>query len=129
MMTDPIADMFTRIRNASKVHKKEVVVPYSNIKRAIADILVKEGYLEHAEKTADKKAELILKLKYKNGEPVVHQLKRISKPGHRRYVKNDEAVKVLNGFGLAIVSTPKGVMTGPEARRAKVGGELLCEVY
>lgn len=129
MMTDPIADMLTRIRNASFVQKKEVIVPYSNIKMAIADILVKEGYLESAEKTTEKKADLLMKLKYEAGEPAIHHLKRVSKPGHRHYVKSGGISKVLNGLGLAIVSTPKGVMTGREAYQEKVGGELLCEVY
>jgi len=129
MMTDPIADMLTRIRNASLVHKKEVVAPFSNIKMALAEILLREGYLENVEKTPGTKPELILKLKYESGEPMVHELKRISKPGHRRYVKKDEMAKVLNGFGLSIISTPKGVMTGLDAYREKIGGELLCEVY
>ena len=128
-MTDPIADMLTRIRNASLVHKKEVILPFSNIKMAVGDILVREGYLENIEKTSGTKPELIFKLKYEAGEPAVHELKRISRPGHRRYVKKDEIAKVLNGFGLSIVSTPKGVMTGLEAYHAKIGGELLCEVY
>ena len=129
MMTDPIADMLTRIRNASLVKKAEVVVPFSKIKLAIAQTLVKEGYLEKAEKSKDAIAQLVLTLKYENREPVIHVLKRMSKPGQRRYVKNSEIQKVLNGFGIAIISTPRGIMTSWEAAREKVGGEIICEVY
>jgi len=129
MMTDPIADMLTRIRNASLVRKAEVAVPFSKIKLAIAQTLVKEGYLEKTEKTKDAVAHLVLTLKYEGREPVIHSLKRVSKPGQRRYVKNSEINKVLNGFGIAIISTPRGVMTSWEAARDKVGGEIICEVY
>jgi small subunit ribosomal protein S8 len=129
MMTDPIADMLTRIRNASLVKKSEVAVPFSKIKLAIAQALVKEGYLEKAEKTKDAVAQLVLTLKYEGREPVIHVLKRVSKPGQRRYVKNSEIQKVLNGFGIAIISTPRGIMTSWEAARDKVGGEIICEVY
>ncbi|MDD2758276.1 MAG: 30S ribosomal protein S8 [Patescibacteria group bacterium] len=129
MMTDPIADMLTRIRNASMIKKPEVVLPYSNLKMAIAGILVREGYLAKAEMIKDKKPQLALTLKYDGRESAVQHIKRISKPGHRQYVKNDELGKILNGLGLVILSTPKGVMTDAEARRAKVGGEVLCEVY
>ncbi|MDO9510029.1 MAG: 30S ribosomal protein S8 [Candidatus Magasanikbacteria bacterium] len=129
MMTDPIADMLTRIRNASLVKKAEVSIPFSKIKLAIAQTLVKEGYLEKAEKSKDALAQLILTLKYENREPVIHVLKRMSKPGQRRYVKSSEIKKVLNGFGIAIISTPRGIMTSWEASREKVGGEIICEVY
>ena len=129
MMTDPIADMLTRIRNASLVHKKEAVVPFSKIKLAIAKILVKEGYLLGAEEKKDIHPFLLLTLKYEDGEPVIRSLKRISKPGHRVYVKNEELKSVLNGFGTSILSTPQGVMTNNEARKNKMGGEVICEVY
>lgn len=129
MMTDPIADMLTRIRNASMVKKSEVTVSYSKIKMAIAQTLAKEGYLEKVEKTKDKLPQLVIFLKYDGREPVIHSLKRISKPGQRRYVKNDEIDKVLNGFGISILSTPRGIMTNWEALRDKVGGEVICEVY
>lgn len=129
MMTDPIADMLTRIRNASMARKKEVAVPFSKIKAAIAGILVREGYLEKAEEKTDTHRHLVLRLAYQNGSPAVNHLARISTPSHRRYVKAGEVNKVLNGFGVAILSTPKGVMTGNEAKKAGVGGELLCEVY
>ncbi len=129
MMTDPIADMLTRIRNASMVKKSEVTVSYSNIKMAIAQTLVKEGYLEKVEKTKDKIPQLLITLKYDGREPVIHSLKRVSKPGQRRYVKSGEIGKVLNGFGISVLSTPRGIMTNWEALRDKVGGEVICEVY
>jgi len=129
MMTDPIADMLTRIRNASMVHKKEVALPYSKIKLAIAEILVREGFLEKIEVSEDKKPQILITLKYQGRESAIHSLKRISKPGHRQYVKSTELGKVLNGFGLAIISTPKGVLTHIEAKKEKIGGELICEVY
>ncbi len=129
MMTDPIADMLTRIRNASMVHKKEVAIPYSKIKLAIATILAREGYIVSVEELKDNHPYLLLTLKYENGEPAIHHLKRISKPGQRTYVKKDAIDRVLNGYGLAILSTPSGVLTDAEAKGANVGGELLCEVY
>ncbi len=130
MMTDPIADMLTRIRNASFARKKEVMVPYSKLKMAIATILEREGYLAHVEQVKPEKHPMIaLTIKFNNGEPAVQHLKRISTPGHRQYIKNDEIAKVLNGFGCAILSTPRGVMTNTEAIAAGVGGELICEVY
>ncbi len=129
MMTDPIADMLTRIRNASLVHKKEVSVPFSKIKLAIANILVRTGYLEKVEEKKDGHAYLLLTLKYESRAGVIHSIKRISTPGHRKYVKADAISKVLNGFGVAILSTPKGIMSDAEAIQNKVGGELICEVY
>jgi small subunit ribosomal protein S8 len=128
-MTDPIADMLTRIRNASMVKKSEVTVSYSKIKMAIAQTLVKEGYLEKVEKTKDKIPQILITLKYDGREPIIHSLKRVSKPGQRRYVKSNEIGKVLNGFGISVLSTPKGIMTNWEALRDKVGGEVICEVY
>jgi small subunit ribosomal protein S8 len=129
MMTDPIADMLTRIRNASSVHKNEVTIPFSKIKMAIATILVREGYIAKAEETKGKPAFLVLTLKYNDKQPVIQHLARVSTPGHRRYVKTDEIKPVLNGFGMAILSTPRGILSDKEALAAKVGGELLCEVY
>lgn len=129
MMTDPIADMLTRIRNASSVRKKEVVLPYSKLKMSIAGILAREGYLEKAEATTDKKPQIILTLKYEGREPAISSLRRVSTPGHRKYVKSADLSKVLNGFGLAILSTPVGVMSNIEAKKAKVGGEIICEVF
>ena len=129
MMTDPIADMLTRIRNASMVHKKEVIVPFSKIKLAIANILVQTNYLEKAEEKKDGHPYLLLTLKYEGRTGVIQSIARISTPGHRKYVKAGAIGKVLNGFGIAILSTPKGLMTGADAIKNKVGGELICEVY
>jgi small subunit ribosomal protein S8 len=129
MMTDPIADMLTRIRNASAVKKKEVVVPFSKIKMGIAGILIKQGYLVAAEEKKEKHPYILLTLKFTGGMPAITNLKRVSKPGHRRYVKSEDIKAVLNGFGTAIYSTPKGLLTNEEARKMKVGGELICEVY
>ena len=129
MMTDPIADMLTRIRNASFVHKKEVVVPFSKIKKAIAEILVQNGYLESATATDDKKPSLVITLKYHGRTPAISSLDRVSKPGHRRYVKSTDLGRVLNGLGVAILSTPQGVMTDNSAREKNVGGEVLCQVF
>ena len=129
MMTDPIADMLTRIRNASLIHKKEVTLPYSKIKMGIANILVKQGYLQKAEEKTDAHPYILLTLQYHNGMPAITHIKRISKPGHRQYMKRDDIEKVLSGFGVAILSTPKGLLTNDEARKQQVGGELICEVY
>lgn len=129
MMTDPIADMLTRIRNASLIHKKEVVVPFSKIKINIAKILVEQGYLEKAEEKKDAHPYILLTLKYHGHTPAITHIKRISKPGHRQYIKRDDIEKVLSGFGLAILSTPKGLLTNDGARKQQVGGEIICEVY
>lgn len=129
-MTDPIADMLTRIRNASMVHKPEVAVPFSKLKLAIAKILVREGYLSSATENKEGAwSHLVLGLKYDGGQPVIQNLKRVSRPGHRQYVKSSDMKPVLNGYGLAILSTPQGLMTNKEAKKAKVGGELICEIY
>jgi len=130
MMTDPIADMLTRIRNASLVHKKEVELSFSKIKLAIAKILVTTGYLNGAQERKDgNKIYLLLNLKYSGRDSAIHSIKRISKPGHRVYAKADELDKILNGFGMAVLSTPKGVLSDADARLHKVGGEVICEVY
>lgn len=129
MMTDPIADMLTRIRNASLVHKKEAAIPYSKLKLAIAEILVREGYVAKVEETKTKPAFIVITLKYHGRESAIQHLERLSTPGHRHYVKKEKIEKVLNGLGLAILSTPKGVLTGAEAVKQNVGGELLCEIY
>lgn len=128
-MTDPIADMLTRIRNASLIYKKEVSLPYSKIKLGIANILVKHGYLEKAEEKKDIHPYILLTLKFNSGMPAITEIKRISKPGHRKYIKKDDIDAVLSGFGVAILSTPKGLLTNDEARKQQVGGELICEVY
>jgi len=128
-MTDPIADMLTRIRNAVAVNKQDVVLPYSKIKHAIARILVNEQYLASAEKIDEKFSSLKLVLKYNNKKPIISHIKRISKPGRRVYVSRENVPFVLNDLGLAIISTSRGVMSNKQARRARVGGELICEVW
>ncbi len=129
MMTDPIADMLTRIRNAVAVNKTELTLPYSKIKHEIAKILLKEGYLKEVEKLNEQFSSLRLVLKYNNSTPAITHLKRISKPGRRIYVSREGIPYVLNDLGIAILSTSKGVMTNKQARRARIGGELICEVW
>jgi small subunit ribosomal protein S8 len=131
VMTDPIADMLTRIRNGNLVGHEKVDVPGSNIKRAIADILKQEGYIRDAEFIPDTKQGTIrVHLKYgPNNARVITGVKRISKPGRRIYVKSDEMPRVLGGLGIAIVSTNRGIMTDRDARKAKAGGEVICYVW
>ena len=127
-MTDPIADMLTRICNALTVKKETVEVPVSNMKKAIADILVNEGYIKEVG-TAEN-GNLVLTLKYtENRQSVIGGLQRVSKPGLRRYSGAQEMPKVLGGFGIAIVSTNKGIMTDKQAKAQNVGGEVLCYVW
>ena len=137
-MTDPIADMLTRIRNASAVKKREVVLPMSKIKYEIAKILRDEGWIYNVEvkKVKSKKNksaifdQLSIILKYKkSGRPALTRIKRISKPGLRVYAKKDELPKVLNNLCIAIISTPKGLMTNKQARKKGLGGEVICEIY
>lgn len=129
-MTDPIADMLTRIRNAQKNMHDEVSVPYSKLKLSMANILEKEGYISSVKEKKEFPREIILKLKYgSNKKPVINELKRISKPGQRIYTSSNEMPKVLNNLGISIISTPKGLMTGNEAKKNKVGGEVLCQIW
>jgi len=127
---DPIADMLTRIRNANRVGRKLVLIPKSKICTGIAQVLKDEGYIEEYDEIADtQQGQLRVKLKYaSNGDKVIHQIDRRSKPGCRVYQKVDELPMVLNGMGIAVVSTSKGVMSDRRAREANVGGELLCVV-
>lgn len=128
-MSDPIADMLTRIRNAQRVEKTEVVMPSSKLKVAIAGVLKDEGYIEGFNVVAnDGKPELHIGLKYYAGRPVIERLERVSRPGLRVYKGRDAIPQVMNGLGVAIVSTPRGVMTDRKARAAGVGGEVLCFV-
>lgn len=130
MMTDPIADMLTRIRNGLAVKKAEIVLPYSKIKHEIAKILKREGYIAEAEKIEDNFASLKLTLAYKEDKtPAIVHIQRISKPGQRRYVSREKIPYVLNNLGIAVLSTSKGLMTNRQARRSKIGGELICEVW
>lgn len=129
MQTDPIADMLTRIRNAQAVFKKDVVMPLSKIKVAIAAVLKNEGYLEDfARKEEAGRATLEISLKYYNEVPVINSIKRVSRPGLRVYKGKDELPVVNNGLGIAVISTPKGVMSNKEARRLGLGGEVLCYI-
>jgi small subunit ribosomal protein S8 len=131
VMSDPIADMLTRIRNANVVRHETVEIPASTVKREIAEILKKEGFIRDAEYIEDNKQGIIrLFLKYgPNQERVISGLKRISKPGLRVYTKSQEIPRVLGGLGIAIISTSKGVMTDKEARQSKAGGEVICYVW
>ncbi len=131
MMTDRIADMLTRIRNAQQARLEKVEMPASNTLMAIADILKKEGYIQSA-KAFNRKGHkhLRLTLRYDDdGRPVIREIQRVSKPGRRVYAGADELPRVKNGYGIAIVSTSKGVMTDKSARAARVGGEILCTVF
>ncbi|WP_194724362.1 30S ribosomal protein S8 [Noviherbaspirillum malthae] len=128
-MSDPIADMLTRIRNAQGVQKTTVAMPSSKVKVAIANVLKDEGYIEdYAVSEAEGKSELKIGLKYYAGRPVIERLERVSRPGLRIYKGKDDIPSVMNGLGVAIVSTPKGVMTDRKARATGVGGEVICYV-
>ena len=127
-MHDPISDMLTRIRNAQRSNKVAVAMPSSKLKCAIAQVLKEEGYIEDFSVSADVKPVLSVSLKYYAGKPVIEQIKRVSRPGLRVYKGSEEIPAVMNGLGIAIVSTSKGVMTDRKARAAGVGGELLCIV-
>ena len=130
-MTDPIADMLTRIRNANNARHTTVDIPASNMKKAIANILLEEGYIKNVEIIEDNIQGIIrITLKYgENKQKVLTGLKRVSKPGLRSYASKDELPRVLKGLGIAIISTSKGVMTDKEARRQNVGGEVLAFIW
>lgn len=130
-MTDPIADMLTRIRNAQAVSKARVEMPYSKVKHNLATILMEEGYLEDVRKTEDaNKPVLVIKLKYNTeGKAVIRSVQRVSKPGRRVYARNTELPFILNNIGIAIISTSHGLMTNKKARKEKLGGEVICEIY
>ena len=128
-MSDPIADLLTRIRNAQMVSKTTVSAPASKVKVAIAQVLKDEGYIDGFQvKTEGGKSELEIALKYYAGRPVIERIERVSRPGLRIYKGSDDIPRVMNGLGVAIVSTSKGVMTDRKARAAGIGGELLCIV-
>jgi small subunit ribosomal protein S8 len=128
-MSDPIADMLTRIRNAQLVEKSTVTMPSSKLKAAIAQVLHDEGYIEGFRVVGDAgKNELEISLKYYAGRPVIERIERVSRPGLRVYKGRDAIPKVMNGLGVAIVTTPRGVMTDRKARQTGVGGEVLCYV-
>ncbi len=130
-VTDPIADMLTRINNAVAVRKRYVVVPASKLKVEIARVLKAEGFIDHYDLTKDRPQPMLrIQLKYtKNNEPILTGVRRISKPGRRVYTKRQDIPLVLSGLGIAVLSTPRGVMTGKKAHRLGLGGEVLCYVW
>ena len=128
-MTDVIADMLTRVRNALNAKHETVEIPASNTKKAIADILLKEGYISNVEIIEGVQGTIKITLKYEGNQKVITGLKRVSKPGLRVYVGADEIPQVLGGLGIAILSTSKGIMTGKEAKLARQGGEVLAYVW
>ena len=130
MVTDPIADMLTRIRNANAMRYKEVEIPSSKVKVEIAKILKNEGFInDYKVKKNNVQDVIVLNLKYNNKERVITGLKRISKPGLRVYAKSNEIPRVLNGLGIAIISTSQGIMTGKDAKAANLGGEVLAYIW
>ena len=130
-LTDPIGDMFSRIRNGQLRLLRSVNVPASNFRLQILEVLKSEGYISNffIEKTENNKKNLKVDLKYYEGNPVIKEIKRISKPGRRIYSRADSIPKIQNGLGLAIISTPKGVMSDNEARKNNIGGEIICRVF
>lgn len=131
MMTDPIADMLTRIRNGVSVERPNVEMPLSKVKRGLADVLKREGYIwDWQEVESTPVNSLRLDLKYgPNGERVIQKIKRVSKPGRRVYSRANELAPVLNGLGISVVSTSRGVLSDREARQRNLGGEVLCEIW
>lgn len=128
-MSDPIADMLTRIRNAQLAKKATVIIPFSKIKSDIASVLKEEGYISDFEKKfINNHAQLEIMLKYYSGTPVIERINRISRPGLRSYKSAGEIPQIMSGLGIAIISTSRGVMTGKQAQAAGIGGEILCEV-
>ena len=129
--TDPIGDMFSRIRNGQMRSLSSVLIPSSNFRKNILEILKNEGYIKdyYIEKTVNNKTSLKISLKYYDGDPVIKEIKRISKPGRRVYSRATSIPKVMNGLGLAILSTPKGVMRDTVERKNNVGGEIICRVF
>ena len=130
-MTDPIADMLTRIRNALMVNKETVEIPSSNMKKAIADIMLAEGFVSDVKLVEDGyNGKLVITLKYAGRrQPVINGLKRVSKPGLRTYAGVENMPQVMNGMGIAVISTNKGIMTDKQAKAANVGGEVLCYIW
>ena len=129
--TDPIGDMFSRIRNGQLRSLSSIIIPSSNFRKNILEILKNEGYIKDffIEKSENNKISLKINLKYFEGDPVIKEIKRISKPGRRVYSRATSIPKVMNGLGLAIISTPKGVMSDTDARKQNIGGEVICRVF
>ncbi len=129
-LSDPIGDMIARVKNAQDRNHKKVVLPSSNFKVKIADILKNEGFIKDFKVDEEnKKPKLLLELKYHSGNPVISNFERVSKPGRRIFSSADGLPKINNGLGIAIISTPKGVMTDIDARKQRVGGEIICKVF
>lgn len=130
MVSDPIADMLAQIKNASMAHLPKVTLPHSNMKEKVAVILAREGYVGSVDITGElPKKQMVITLKYESKKSVITDVKRKSKPGFRRYVAKQDIPTVLGGMGLAILSTSQGIMTGKEAKKQGIGGELLCEIW
>lgn len=131
MMTDPIADMLTRIRNAVRIERPHIEMPISKVKRGLADVLKREGYIwDWSETEGTPVTQLRIELKYgPNGERVIQRIKRVSKPGRRVYSKAKDLQPILNGLGISVISTSRGVLSDREARQRGVGGEVLCEIW
>ena len=129
-LSDPIGDMIARVKNAQERNHKKVELPSSNFKAKIADILKNEGFINNFKVEAnDNKSVLSLELKYHSGNPVISTFERVSKPGRRIFSSADGLPKINNGLGIAIISTPKGVMTDIDARKQRIGGEIICKVF
>ena len=130
-MSDPVADLLTRIRNGQKAKKTSVIAPGSNIRENVLGVLAREGYIRGFERYSIRTGidEIKIELKYYEGEPVIREINRISRPGCRVYSKIKDLPKVYNGLGISILSTPRGVLSDAEAREANVGGEVLCQVF
>jgi len=131
MMTDPIADMLTRIRNGQQARKESIQSPASKIRANVLEVLQREGYIRgfSREEIRPGVAELKIELKYVDGEPVIREITRVSKPGRRIYSRVADLPRIYNGLGIAILSTPRGVMSDNEARAANIGGEIICRVF
>jgi small subunit ribosomal protein S8 len=129
VLTDPISDFLTRFKNAARAGNETFIAPYSKIKADIAEILKQEGYLWKYEVVTGERTELKVSPKFVDGRPVLTDLKRVSKPGRRQYVGSQEIPRVMSGLGISILSTPKGVMSGTSAKRQKLGGELLANIW
>ena len=129
-LSDPIGDMLARLKNSQMRNHKEIALPSSKFKTRIAEILKSEGYIiDYVVKTNENKPNLHISLKYSSGTPVISSIERVSKPGRRIFSSAESLPKVNNGLGIAIISTPKGVMTDIDARKQKVGGEIICKVF
>jgi small subunit ribosomal protein S8 len=128
-LSDPLGDMLTRIRNGQAAHKAAVTSPASRLRENVLEVLAREGYIRGYNREAGSHGDLSIELKYHNGAPVIRQLKRVSRPGRRVYSGVKDLPRVYNGLGIAIVSTPRGVMSDADAREAHVGGEILCTVF